>query len=160
MISLTDLQHRLGFTRNEAAVIVFLSAGLIAGTLVRWLRPDPAVNAGIPGPGAYASADSEFAARSTAVESGATGPEADELPRTSGPSRPKAKPSPAPSSIDINTATGAALTALPGIGEAFARRIVAYREAHGRFGRIEDLMRVKGIGARKFGVLRPFVTAR
>lgn len=47
--------------------------------------------------------------------------------------------------LDINTATEAELMTLPGIGSAKAEAIVAYREAHGRFSCIEDLMKVPGI---------------
>ena len=45
-----------------------------------------------------------------------------------------------------------ALQALPGVGPALARRIVAHREAHGPFRRPADLLRVPGIGAKR---LRP-----
>ncbi|MEW6244820.1 MAG: ComEA family DNA-binding protein [Bacillota bacterium] len=48
--------------------------------------------------------------------------------------------------ININTATAAQLQSLPGIGPAIAQRIVEYREKSGPFGRIEDLMKVSGIG--------------
>lgn len=48
--------------------------------------------------------------------------------------------------LDLNTADAAALTRLPGVGDALARRIVADREAHGRFQVLADLDRVPGIG--------------
>jgi competence protein ComEA len=49
--------------------------------------------------------------------------------------------------VDINTADAATLAgAINGVGEKKAATIVAYREAHGRFVRIEDLSNVKGIG--------------
>jgi len=50
------------------------------------------------------------------------------------------------SSININTAKAKALKQLPSIGKVTAARIVAYREMHGPFLRIDDLARVKGIG--------------
>lgn len=62
------------------------------------------------------------------------------------------------SPLDINTADAAALTALPGIGEALAARIVAYRAEHGAFGAVEDLMEVPGIGQGKFSALADRVT--
>jgi competence protein ComEA len=49
--------------------------------------------------------------------------------------------------IDINTADAAALaSAINGVGEKKAATIVAYRDTHGPFARIEDLSRVTGIG--------------
>lgn len=47
--------------------------------------------------------------------------------------------------IDLNSATKEQLTTLPGIGETRAQAIIAYREAHGGFQKIEELMEVNGI---------------
>lgn len=47
--------------------------------------------------------------------------------------------------VDINTADAALLCTLPGIGEAKAADIIAYREAHGGFASCEDIMKVPGI---------------
>ena len=47
--------------------------------------------------------------------------------------------------ININTADVAALCSLPGIGESRAEAIIAYREEHGEFQKIEDIMEVSGI---------------
>ena len=47
--------------------------------------------------------------------------------------------------ININTADVAALCTLPGIGEARARDIIAYRETHGDFASCEDIMKISGI---------------
>ena len=55
-----------------------------------------------------------------------------------------------PAKISINKATAAELTALPGVGPKMAERIVAYRTQNGPFKRVEDLMRVKGIGEKTF----------
>jgi competence protein ComEA len=49
--------------------------------------------------------------------------------------------------IDINHASEAELTALPGVGPVTAAAIVAYREAHGPFASVEELALVEGIGA-------------
>jgi competence protein ComEA len=49
--------------------------------------------------------------------------------------------------VDINTADAATLAgAINGVGEKRAATIVAYRDEHGPFARIEDLSNVKGIG--------------
>ena len=48
--------------------------------------------------------------------------------------------------ININTAPAEELERLPGIGESRAAAIVAYREEHGPFTYVEDLIQVPGIG--------------
>lgn len=59
--------------------------------------------------------------------------------------------------VDINKATADGLTVVPGIGKATAQRIVAWREEHGPFRRVEDLMKVKGIGEKTLEKIRPYV---
>lgn len=59
----------------------------------------------------------------------------------------------APSLVNLNTATAAELCTLPGVGEATAEAIVRDREANGPFSSVDDLMRVSGIGAKKFAKL-------
>ena len=61
--------------------------------------------------------------------------------------------------LDLNTADQAALETLPGIGEALAQRILAYREAHGPFSSVDELQAVDGIGPGILARLRPYVTA-
>lgn len=56
--------------------------------------------------------------------------------------------------VNINTATAAELTTLPGVGEATAAEIIRDREANGAFASVEDLMRVSGIGEKKFAKLK------
>ena len=48
--------------------------------------------------------------------------------------------------VNINTATAEELDVLPGIGPALAGRIIAYREEHGPFTAVEQLLEVSGIG--------------
>ena len=60
--------------------------------------------------------------------------------------------------IDINRAGEVELASLPGIGEVVAKRIVEFRKEHGPFQRVEDLMKVKGIGEKSFEKLRPAIT--
>lgn len=47
--------------------------------------------------------------------------------------------------ININTASEAQLCEIPGVGAARAAAIAAYRDAHGAFGKPEDIMNVSGI---------------
>ena len=59
--------------------------------------------------------------------------------------------------VELNTATAAELRTLPGVGERTAERIIEYREEHGGFEKIEDLMNVRGTGERTFLRLRPLI---
>lgn len=74
-------------------------------------------------------------------------------------SNAKQPPPPAASSdvVDLNTASGDELERLPGIGPSRARAILELRARLKRFTRVEDLLRVKGIGRATFRRLRPFV---
>jgi competence ComEA-like helix-hairpin-helix protein len=52
--------------------------------------------------------------------------------------------------VNINTGGVGELTKLPGIGKALAERIIAYREEHGPFKSINDIVKVRGIGQARF----------
>ena len=56
--------------------------------------------------------------------------------------------------VNINTAAAEELDVLPGIGPALAGRIIAYREEHGPFTVVEDLLEVSGIGEKVLDGLR------
>lgn len=60
--------------------------------------------------------------------------------------------------VNINTATQELLCTLPGIGENKAKKIIAYREEHGVYGKIEDIMNVAGIKEGLFQKIRDSIT--
>lgn len=59
--------------------------------------------------------------------------------------------------VNINTAAQSELESLPGIGPAYARRIVEYRKENGAFTSIEELKKIKGIAQKRLDKLKPFV---
>ncbi len=59
--------------------------------------------------------------------------------------------------ININTADEALLDLLPGIGPAYAGRIIAYRKQHGNFTDVDQLRNIRGIGPKTMQKLRPNV---
>jgi len=56
--------------------------------------------------------------------------------------------------LNLNTATAAELDTLPGVGPTRAQQIVRERELHGPFRAVDDLQRVKGLGAARIADLR------
>ena len=60
--------------------------------------------------------------------------------------------------ININTASISELDQLPGIGETRAQDIIIYRDIHGPFEKIEDLMNVPGIGESTFNNIKDYIT--
>jgi competence protein ComEA len=59
--------------------------------------------------------------------------------------------------VNLNTATMQQLDSLPGVGEKAAKRIVDYRQKT-PFTRIEELVKVKGFGKKKFDKLKAHLT--
>ena len=60
--------------------------------------------------------------------------------------------------VNINTADSRQLESLPRIGPKMAVRILDYRKANGSFKRVQDLMKVKGVGPKIFEKLQSLIT--
>lgn len=60
--------------------------------------------------------------------------------------------------LNLNQATVDQLDTLPGVGPVTAQAIVAWREDHGRFSSVDDLLDVRGIGDATLADLRDLVT--
>jgi competence protein ComEA len=60
--------------------------------------------------------------------------------------------------ININTAGAAELVKLPRVGEKISQRIIDFRNKHGKFKRVEDIMKVKGIGEKTFAQMKKMIT--
>lgn len=136
-----------GFTRREQRAILLLLSAFGLGALV-WLyrqsRPLPPVN-----PAEVAAFDEYARAleRDTSVVVASL-------------ETPASKATPAALALDLNAAAEADLVRLPGIGPVMAKRIVEYRQTHGSFKRLEDLRKVKGIGAKTYAKLAPLLVVK
>ena len=60
--------------------------------------------------------------------------------------------------LDVNTASQDALAALPDVGDARAKAIVAYRRQHGPFNTVEDVKQVPGIEEEVFASIKDYLT--
>lgn len=62
--------------------------------------------------------------------------------------------------INVNKATIEELSTLPGIGPKTAQAILAFRDEHGPFKSVEDLLRVRGLGPKKLAAIRERITVQ
>lgn len=137
-------QERFGFTRTELVIIMMLTTSLLIGTTIRYLRTTPAVQSIFPSP----SVDSQFVRGARAFHDAIRQPY-----RTTPETTAVSSGNP----LDLNRAGETDLIRLPGIGPALARRILSFRNDHGRFARVDDLRKVRGIGPRTLERIRPLV---
>jgi competence protein ComEA len=148
-------------------VVGFALLALVGSGKLRWPSPEAR------GPLAVGIAEAAAAPLPSGVSSAA----ASASPSASASASPSALPSASPSAeapaadggapaasgvsadgkVILNLATEEDLRRLPSIGATRAKAILALRARLGRFSRVEDLLKVKGIGRRSLARLRPLV---
>ena len=62
--------------------------------------------------------------------------------------------------IQVNDANIYELSNLEGIGPGLAQTIIDYRNHHGNFEQINDLLKVKGIGEKKYLKIKDYITVK
>lgn len=73
------------------------------------------------------------------------------------PGKAQNQPKAGAGKININTASAVELQNLPRIGPKVAQRIVDYRTQNGPFKKIEDIMKVRGIGEKVFDQIKDLI---
>ena len=145
---LKRVQEFAAFTKNEQRIFLFLSIIFIAGVSVKVYRayftPPPVRQFD------YSASDKEFEERSKHLTSASPAGETNDTAGAAGRRSTQTK-------VNLNSATKEELVVLPGIGEGLAEQILIYRDEHGAFFGLDQLKKIKGIGAKKFERLRPFV---
>jgi DNA uptake protein ComE-like DNA-binding protein len=156
--------ERLAYRRREVSVIAAMAASLLGGLVVeRWRGVAPDALARLEAESARAAraalpARRQAAPRALAETRGR--PRCGERSTPAGPGRPSMPRSPA-TPLDVNGGTVEQLAALPGIGPRLAERIVARRDAQPRgFESHDDLLTVRGLGARKLAGIVGLITLR
>ncbi|MCL5267509.1 MAG: helix-hairpin-helix domain-containing protein [Bacteroidetes bacterium] len=143
------IQEKFGLTKSEAGIILFLSFGLILGGTAKILQLDKSTEKFD-----FSRSDSFFVAASSRIDSVIAAEE-----DTAGKSLHfgKMKGASVTSPVDLNSASLSDLVTIPGIGNVTAQRILDYRSANGKFGSVQELRNVKGIGAKKLEQMKPYV---
>ena len=141
----------LGAEGAHGLAVLLVAALLAAGTM---LPRSGANGPGFPPPRVVDTLD-QAAARPPGIRADGGGRESS---RPFGTDPAPSKPLVA-APLDLNTADAEALRGLPGVGPALAERIVSDRDARGPFRTPEDLLRVPGIGAKRWERIRPLVRA-
>ena len=60
--------------------------------------------------------------------------------------------------VSLNTATLEQLDGLPGVGPVTAQKILSWRDTHGSFSAVDELLEIDGIGEKTLAELAPLVT--
>ncbi len=145
MSIIRNITRLLSFTENEKRILILLAVGFMVGIGIAAYQGFRAELTVEDFSEQYREQDSIFVERS--------GPVPDDEPDAAPPLILLT-----PNSINVNTATKSELTLLPGIGDAYAERIILYREDYGPFTSPEELLNISGIGARRLEQIKPYIT--
>ena len=125
----------LGFTPQETKALIFLLSALLIGSGITL----------------YKRSHLQFAPELTMVKPDVV---LDEGPKEKYP----VIPSSARTKINVNQASASELERVPGLGPKLSRRIVEFREANGAFQKLEDLIKVQGIGPKSLEKIDDYLT--
>lgn len=161
---LTYFQTEFGLAKSESVVVASILGILLLGYVGRFVVPSTATHDVVSTQRVIELLDSmqsAFASDSTAARPGQLDNRVSaNSSHVYQPIKREGTKAPAQgiaARINLNTATRNTLMRLPGIGPAMADRIIEERKTR-PFSTVDDLTRVKGIGAKKLEKIRPFAT--
>ena len=143
------------FTKQEKVILIFIIAGLLIGAGIRlfFTKEEFVANSQAE----LNQIKNQIAEKSQTIDSLLLDPK-EQLPLASGKRGVQHRQEKvAKASIDINTADFDELLLLPNIGPVLANRIIEYRKINGKFNRPEELLKVKGIGKKKFSSIIQYI---
>ncbi len=156
------LQILFGAAKHEVVAVAFIFLGLAIGTLAKYVGGADKTDSDIAQ--IYKSLDSIAAIQQTSyvgtdiygnpISELAQGDTLLERENVYPSSMKKSLPQ---GQVNINTAGRTDLMTLPGVGESTANKIIEYRNRN-PFKSIQDIMKVSGIGVKKFQKMRPYIT--
>ena len=163
-MGLRKISGKIGFTQLEIKVLLFLLIVFICGVVLKYTLKSPVENSVNFD---YSEQDSLFINAGKGeingkISSKDSHKNVDYKQEVLDFRKPdfrtkKIKELPAEKSININTAGKNTLENLPGIGPKTADKIISYRNKIGRFTKLEDLIKVKGIGTIKFNKIKKYL---
>ena len=166
---LEKVSKKLGFTRTETNVIIFILSACLIGLAVNIFKSIKNDQSYLEFD--YKKQDSLFNAVSNEPLIGDSLKNKEEKKIDSHRelldftkeklNKPKAeKPASTSKIIKINTATISELSSLPGLGEKTAKGIIEYREKHGRIKNFDELLKIKGIGKAKLNKFKDKISIK
>jgi len=133
-----------GFTRQEKSVIIFLIIIFTIGTGIITIRKLSYRDSADQFKSRYSELDKEFSEIS----------KNDSLLTIQ---KEKRENQTINLKININTAGEGELMKLPGIGTVLSKRIINYRNSIGKFKIVSEIIKIKGIGEKKFEKILPYI---
>jgi competence protein ComEA len=164
--ALEKISQKIGFTKTETKVILFILLALFAGLIVNAIKKSKNNNDYLEFN--YKTEDSLFnaALSNFRLRDSLSLPKGNKIDQQQEVSdfnkgkviqRNNKKVIPASKSININSAAISELILLPGIGQKTAEAIIEYRNKHIKFTSLDEILKVKGIGVKKLDKIKMFI---
>lgn len=145
------INQKIGFTKNELRVVLFLIFAFLVGSGIKiyktsFMTDDKSFD--------YSESDKVFQQLSQSNYA----PSVDTITEVTSHEKVNKKNDLKQHSIRINTASKNELMKIPGVGEVTAERIILFRKEYGVFKNENDLLKVKGIGKKKLEQIKQYLT--
>ncbi len=163
--NITKFQYFIGFSKGEFIIAILILSGLILGSIIKLADSEESGRAKDESNMSRLLDSLAEAGRSTYIGTDLEGhvdtalKKKDTMVRKKSYFFAKKKKAMPTKKININTASLAQLVKLPGVGRKTAEKIIAHR-MHSPFKTPEDIMKVKGIGNKKFAKMKEAISVK